>query len=826
MRTLPEKGRILPATLLVLAIILVVLGSILAIPVNRGLRRGLEAELRSVETSFEKRSGFTLRYESLSPSILTGLTAKNLVIGTADGRRVLSARRVALRFNPGALFFGAGSPFITSLSIEGADASLDAADIDKISALLGGGGSGGGGSLRLPPIRFEAQDLRLALPDIGDLGLVLVARHIDIDSRKNIPSLSIDGSLKARVPGLGDLAAVLGITGDFSKNLDAARIRVKVSARTEDFELRRQDFDLSLEQGTVELRKVRNSSPMDLYGRYDLASRLLSVNLKTDALRPDTLFAPAGRLVFLAPWFREPWSASLALSMRDLDPSTLRYAGSLSGRLPPSIAGGVWNVSLDAAGDTDNLVVKEAKARGPEGSFDFSGRAQLSQRLIEGSLDTDARFLKGRLPVKAKLSLSGSTGKYRIEGREIELGGVAFGSCAMDLGFDSRSGTISYRLVTKDGGASSVAPPNAGLAFPLQGLVAEGSLVPGKRPLLECALSFGLIDGATLSPLLSAFLDKGTASLLASLSMSGSGILRSDLSHFSWSTSNLSVATSRLPAFKASLSASGSDLDIRLRNSTFTYQDYSAALSGSLAFEGPEMLSFDASLLYAGVTYGFKGSWVRGSLNAGGDYGLAVSARLIDGVMVGSLGIGSLPLPLPGLPLAVSANASFRYASPDSWSIALSQASVIPSALGGSVPGFSCSGLFHPDGGSITTARLFDRISSVEGAGSVSWKSGPLSLSLKLGSEQGEHYDLTASLGGGSLSADLAFGSSPLIRFVQGNLSGALDGRLHAEGPLDSLALSYEFSLKQGKFAQGPLDLHVVGSLGADGFGLSDGHIL
>ena len=842
-RTLPQKGRILPATLSVLAVIMVILGSLAAVPVNRELRRGLEAELRNLETAFEARSGFTLRYESLSPSILAGLTAKNLVIGTADGRKVLSARKVALRFNAGALFFGRGSPFVTSLSIEGADAKLENVDIDRLSSLLGGGASAGGGLPKLPPIRFEAQDLRLDLPDFDGLRLVFAARHLDIDSRKDIPSLSLDGSLKASLPGLGDLAAELGVTGDFSKGLDAARIRVKVSARTGDFDLRRQDFDLSLDSGVVELRKVRNSSPMDLYGRYDLASRLLSVNLKTDSFRPDTLFAPSGRLSFLSPWFREPWSAALALSMKDFDPLSLRYSGSLAGRLPASLAGGAWDVSLDASGDSDNLVVKEARAKGPEGAFEFSGRAGLSRRLIEGRLDADAAFLEGRLPVKASLDLSGSAGKYRVAGSGIEVGGVAFGSWIADIGFDSRSGTTSFRLSTQDGqtrapAAASAVPaastiatapasaPNVGPAYPLQGFVAEGSFVAGSQPLLECALSFGRIDGAALGPLLSTYLDEGPASLLASLSISGSGIVRSDLSHFSWSTNDLAFSTSRLPGFRASLSASGSDLDIRLRNSTFSYKEYSAGLSGSLALEGPGMLSFDASLLYAGVTYGLKGSWVRGSLNVSGDFGLAVTARAVDGVLVGSLGIGSLPLPVPGLPLSVSANASFRFVSSDSWSLALSRASVIPSALGGSVPGFSCSGLFGPEGGSIATARLFDRISSVEGTGSVSWKTGPLSLSLKLGTEQAEHYFLGATLEEGKLSADLAFGASPLIRFVHGDLSGALDGRLQAEGPLDSLVLTYDLSLRQGKFAQGPIDLHLAGKLGASGFGLSDGRVL
>ena len=817
-----RNGRALPPSVAVLAI-LVVVGFLAAGPIDRALKSGLEVELRGLDVAFENRSGFTLRYDSLSPSILVGLEVRGLVIGTHDGRKILSARRVALRYDPASLLFGTGSPFITSVLIEGADASLTSRDIDKLVAMLRQGGAADSRGIVVPRVRFEARDLRLEIPDLDGFRIAFDARHLAIDSRKSIPSLSLDGNLSGTAPLLGGISTSLSVAGSFSRALDAARIRIGISAQAKDFALKRQDFDLSLDQGIVELQKARDSSPIDIYARYELASQTLSANLRSDAFDPDSLFSASHRLSFLTPWFAEQWSSSISLSMTGWDPSTLRYEGIISGRLPRAISGGKWDVRVDASGDAGHLVVNDAVASGPEGIFRLEGKADLRRRMVDGRLEIDTKFLDGRLPVKADIAFSGSSGEYRIESRNIRAAGVDFDSCELSLGFDEKSSSTTFHLSI---GLPQV-PPGRGtdVGLPPPRLDAIGSISTGSQPLIECALTFGLIDGNAFAPFLSSFTDERTSSAIESLSIAGNAIFRSDFSHFSWSTTGLSVKTRLLPGFEALVSASGSDQDFRLRASTFSYRGYSAQLSGDLSYEGPDMYSFGASLLYAGVPYTFQGTLIRGGFNLAGNYGLVASGRIVDGAVIGTFGIGSLPLPIQGIPLSVSAAASFRWVSSGEWSIALSGASIIPSSLGGSIPGFSFSGLFGPQGGTIATARLFDRISTVSGSGTVGWGQGRAKLDMRLGAPSDEHYDIGASFGDGNLSATLTFGSSPLSRFVQKQLTGSLDGSLKVDGPLDSLEIGYDLALRQGQFNGSPVDLHMTGSLRSTDYGIDDGSV-
>ncbi len=813
--------RFIPMPLLFSGILLAALGVFATMQIDAGLKKGLEKELRRLEGQFESKTGFSLQYASLSPSILTGLVARDLVIGSPNGGRVLVARKVAIRFEIASLLRGEGGAFISSITVEGADATFDSATIDKIAALLRPGGSTGSGSLYLPPVRIEGRDIRVALHNWEGASLDLGIRHLDLDSRNPTPSLNIDGTLTGTMPSLGDFSATANASGFFSTALDAARLRVKISGSTGDFALSRQDFDIALGHGRIELRKVRDSSPIDLYARYDLGTEDLAVNLHSDAFRPARLFAPSGRLAFLAPWFQEAWSTSFDFSLRKFDLATLHYDGKISGSLPKKLAGTTWDVALDASGGYQAIAIRNALAASSEGIFRFSGKVDLAKRLIDGRLDANANILDGRLPLKVSLDVAGSSGTYRIVGKNLEVGGIGFGQCSADLGIDRKGTSGTFRV------AVDLPPSRPGSGFDAStrknGLSAEGTVAWGRNPLLESSISFGSVDGAVYKPILAAFLDEKTVKSLASLSFSGSTVFRSDFSHVSWSTNDLVLKSRILPGFVAAIQASGSDQDVRLRDSTLTYGSISAQLSGDASIDAKGLYSFGATILYSGVTYNLKGTWIGGAINIKGDYGLSIAANQGEAGLIGSVALGSFPLPFAGFPVSVSGDADFRFASVTDWSLALSRLSVIPSSLGGAVPGFACSGTFNPQGGEIVSARLFDRVSTVSGRGRFLWNSGAPGIELELGSASAEHYRIAASLAGGELAAEVDFGSSPLSRFVQQRLVGSVDGKLRIAGPLDAPTFTYQLALRQAKLDDAPIELRLAGAVGKTGYSLSDG---
>lgn len=821
MRALPKGGRVALSRVSVIAVLFFLFGLLVAIPVDRLVRRELGKELQALGSSFQAATGFALRYDSLSPSILAGLAAKGLVIEAPDGRKILSARKVSIGFDFHALLGASGRPFISSFMVEGAVAVLSREDLDRLAILFGARGGSGPSLPEAPAIRLIARDLRLSLDDIAGSKVTVSARHLDVDAREAVATVALDGTLAASVPGLGDVAASASVSGSFSRNFDAARLRVAVAARTEDFDLKRQDFDLSIGQGTVELRKTRDSSPLDLYGRYDLDSRALTLSFRSEAFRPTSLFKPSGRLSFLSPWFNQDWSTDLELSMRDFEPATLRYDGRIEGTPPASILGAVWKVSVVASGDADSIAVRQALASGPEGNFSFFGKARLSSKLVDAHVEADARLLDGRLPIAGSFDISGSSGTYRVAARNLAASGIAFGNGSLGIEL-SKDGNAAFKLSLdlprprQDSGFVLDAEANAPL-------VVDGSYAGGKSPSVEASIAFGVLDGSVLEPLMAVFLGDDNGRLLASLAAEGTVIFRTDLAHFSWSTTGLEVRSRLFAGLTADVSASGSDNDIHLRPSTLSLGKESAQLAGDLSIAAVDMLSFSGSLQYLGVPYPFQGNWVRGVLNVRGDYGLAVVCRFLEDGVVGSLALGSLPVPLSGLPLSVSTSASFRYASAQDWSVAISSLSIIPSSLGGAVPGISATGLFGPEGGTISQAKLFDRVSTVVGSGKSEWGSGPFKISLELGKAPAEHYSLSASYDQGRLDAQVSFGASPLARFVQQRLIGALEGTIDVSGTFENLAFSYDIALRQGKFDDGPIDLHLAGSVDSGGYRLSDG---
>ena len=427
-----------------------------------------------------------------------------------------------------------------------------------------------------------------------------------------------------RSPETGQIDVDLGVNGQVSAVLDAARLRVNVAARGRDFELLKQDFDLSLSNGFFEVRKARDSAPVDLYGRYEIDPGVASVLLHCENFRMDSLFRASGKLSFLEPWFRQGWSGTLSLRLPKFDFSRLSYDVDLAGILPETVRSGAWKIRVSAFGSIDEIEVRESEAEGPEGYFSYTGALRDRDLAIHGYLVARASLLDGRLPIDARIRAEGASGSYGISCDSFFLGGVRFGKLDAkakivkdSVGFTLALGLPVENLIVNSKLASTTP------SF----LEAEGSYNSGEQPLLECNLSWGLLDGSAFAPLLDKFLDAEAARILKSAVLSGSVLLRSDFSHLTWSTSDLSLRSRLVPDVQAVVSASGSDLTLKIRKAALAWKNWKADLAGNVELTKTGAIDFDASILFSGIPYAFEGSYRDRNLRLKGDYGLALDRK-------------------------------------------------------------------------------------------------------------------------------------------------------------------------------------------------------
>ncbi len=164
------------------AALLLVLAGLVALPADREIRRRIAAYTIDLGASFLKLTGYSIAYESLSPSILGGLGLRQLRITDAEGRRVSQAYCSALPVSYG-LRGGEWEPFGRLVLQAAYEATLLAA-VEQAA----GGGSNKVLLTRLGGGAFGNEDawindaIERAVEIVGDAGLdisIVCYGHVD-----------------------------------------------------------------------------------------------------------------------------------------------------------------------------------------------------------------------------------------------------------------------------------------------------------------------------------------------------------------------------------------------------------------------------------------------------------------------------------------------------------------------------------------------------------------------------------------------------------------------------------------------------------------------
>jgi translocation and assembly module TamB len=825
---------------------LLFLAALICIPkLERAGRERLAVACAELQSRITRESGLRLSFGSLSPAVLRGVSLDSLEARDDRGRIILSARRVYLYYNIGALLSGKGNRVISELRLEGVRIDLDAEDLRLLSSLSNR--LSGNKKSRLPDFAISGSDLSLELEDAVPGGLSAGLESFRLSGG----GLNADADFKGRVrihkvSGSGPLELPIAARGSLARDFSAGRLDLSLSASSSIFSLATQRFDFSFNAGGAELRKIADKAPLDADLRYDAATGILSASLDMEDFEPRTSFKAKNALTRLEPWLALPYTGSLSLSSPLNDFSRLRYDVELSAGLSASSMKGLRRAELKAKGDAQSANIAYARIEGEAGRAEYSGSLRFKDLAPDGLLSVHSSPASA-IPLEASVRIFGLDGHYAAVSDSVSIGGVEIRDLVLDASV--RPETVDFNLsllLPETQGAKSQGPGTeqgksvagfdrfAGEAASEGGLPRlrlEGSLSLGAAPMLDLALSLDSADLAPLEPLLAHFTPQGLSGMLSNFRVDGELYFRSDFSRFSYSATNLLIVPRSSPGSYVLLSLSGNDKGLTLKRGEFSGGGYAASLSGSLDFSDPERMGFQASLLYNDTPYDFRGTVAGSDVFISGDYGLRASLRQRDGEYFFSLGAESLPLPLGDLRVLCSFDSNGYYASPEDFRLDLGslRAEVLGSTF---MPTFSCVGLLGPKEGSLSSILVKDTASELRGEAKFSYdlkaERPALAFHARLDGAGGESYGLDGNYGPSGIEGDygldarLALAASPLSRFTKGPVSGRLSGSAQAQGSLSDLGLSFTANLDNGLFEGEPLALHVSGSERGGRLQLSD----
>jgi hypothetical protein len=758
-------------------------------PLERTLKAGM-TELRDhAVAEAESYLGRAIEYGSIGPSLFGILDIRNVKIyrrGSAEPAIACSRFRISYSLRELIAAFGSGEPnnftrAIRSIRIDRPVVNLDVEEDADLIALFSSGGD---------PRRKRFTLGADLLPD--NLLIRIRGGIFRLNSRGNscsLTGLSLDAStgeqisLRGRWEGEGRLtglfkpgettviSAACGFEGGFTRDLTQGSLTLTVPALSSElFSLRSITASLIVADRRLEVRKIRDHAPFDLYLGYELDSRRFYGEFRAEEFAVRELVS-----------FQGPWNAygpfldfrSTGYVLLEGDPRNFNYHFDLSGGAPPEKLPGP-SYALAGRGDGKRLDFDRCLVQFPQGSIRYTGGLGFNPWSPQGHITISDLSLTGDGGINAELDIGARDNEILLSGENLSLGPVVLSSLSGALLQEEESLFFTIAAFRSNAGETG--------SVSLDGSYTRGNQGPLNPRRLEASLNFGsfaLTDMLNMArPLVSLEKLPGfTGDLLKGLQLSTEVFITTDFEHILYNIPRFTLVRDEAEAF--TVSVSGTDRRFELSEGRIFRSGQYAGFAGYGDFENPEDITFSLRVAYLDLAYYLEGIILdRRSLSIQGSYGLSGYISMTDsGLYSGYFQAEDLPIPSGKQFALLSFFSSLRYGGPSFWSAEIDRFEIanLPTPASDSAA-LSFTALADQDGVQISRLVFDDGRGALSGSAGVSWGPGFSPVRgigfISDGAGQ-ERLDLSGDYDGDLLKLTLLSSRMQLSRFVR-NARGAL----------------------------------------------------
>ncbi len=824
---LKRKGRLLRIFLDLLLFLGLVAGTAVVVrPFQKNLLARMnevrEAALSGAETALGRR----IHYGSLGPSIFGTLDLRDVRIVGPDQQPVVSVARLRIGYDLWALIRADGWAAIKSLRLDAPEIRVDAdRDQDLLDLFSPADPSAEKpGPSRLASL-FEGRiifRIRGGSATFTRGGERLRVEAINLDAETAAKRLRVNGSFAAATQSQGDLA-VLGeirlrtsFSGDLESSLRQGSLTLAFSQVSSAlFSLRSLTVNLSLADNLLELRKIQDKLPFDVFFRYQPATDQWSGEFKAEG------FAPRDIVELRGPWrASDPWLGGI------LSGSATARAGKntppyvscdLVASLPRELPFDLTRAAIKGAGTASRFQVDSLSLTAGEGNVFFEGDLALAPFQPSGRLRVERLPTSGGALLDADLRIGAEDDAILVYGESLTLGGLVFSALDLRLGIARGVATYDFSALSfadlesyEDVGISRIS--STGTYARSEGLLQASLAVDAfaARDILELTQALARV------PPLSAALRQIVDQLYFTTEL----FISADADHFSFSAPRFVVAYQGDLDIFAVASLSGTESRFALDEGNLIWSGGSAEFSGGSDYSDPEDIEFAVRASFRDAVYYLDAILLEHrQLSLQGSYGLSANMTVADsGALSGYIETRGMPLPFLDQAPLISLAAHFRYSGPAFWSVDLNRLEIGEIRLPNSLAARALlRGSVDQEGASLQLDSFDDGRGPLSGRVEATWQAGfsEAELTLRIADAAGqERYEAEARRGAGTTELRLYAANAQLPRLVKGLNSAVATGELRiAWESLSSYAMDLRLSSLQARVGEREIALTGSGSL-------------
>ena len=719
-----------------------VLCSALFFPFFKGISSKIHSAASYYCNFFEEKTGLSISYRSLSPSIFNGLRIRNIILADVqDGNSIIEIKKIDIRYNLLSLIFSKKLSAIKDVTLDGFVLELDKSrdstvlekiklltsilpnseenkkneqnemlpeknsafstikDFQKLSAILPFDVF-----LKNVSLKYHAEE-QLAIVQIKKVNLAFLERSRQIMlnsscvfkyySSENAKPLNVEFSAGGTIP----------------ESFNGTSVSLKVSSLSStSFSFGRLNLHLGYQNGMFDLRTVQNAYPISFRSTYDLKSSQAKAELKTDSLK-------LASMLLLQKKNKKFGKIELSLSANasyNFNSKKAEYNSFGNINVPNEVFKGGFLLDYNLFGDSESVSVKKLSVLGPALDASFSGNYIYKDVKLSGEVLVSKVELPSGASVSTEVFFEPLEKGFMAFAPQLLLGEKAL--TGLQLSLEPSQDSLDFDFEVSD--YSHYESDTPGI------IKLNGSYIQGIK-YVQANLSASSIYLDSLAQT-AAFVagSSSSFSFLKNYLFNGEMFFSTNFNSLSFSVPYAFVADTKKNDRFLYLSLDGNDSSIQVSRLDYisgsNFSSFSALYEKSPDNDGAFI---SADLNSSSIPYHFSGNVSKAGLSLSGDYGFSFDLYKSSlGRIDGSLCTESFPLSISGALFTIAADTGFSYTKSDGINVRIAR--IEASEVGEKI-------IFHPQievSGSVSKYGFFlnqitykDTISTLSGKSELLW---------------------------------------------------------------------------------------------------------
>ena len=609
-------------------ILLALVALFISAPVKKAIAKGVDERFNFMSSFFKDKTGLSITYESLSPSVLSSFYIRNINVYDDDKNLVLKISKTKVNYNILSLIRNDMQKGISSIVVDGIDLDVDilvniltkikmddsvVLDLREIKKHIPA-------NIRLKNINLEYSDQNMTV--VLGVKNISLRNPYEKNTMEFLASANFNGAFKTVSQ---KVSAKMEVSGTVTEHFNDSQLNLKLRDITNgDLKISKLNLHASYSNNIIEAHTIQAVNPISLGCTFNTTSQDFNVQLITEKLRPVSVISANSRQTLIKKIKDLSFDTDTIVKCNFKD-RTLNFVSDTKAFIPDAIFPGGAELSLSLFGDEKKAELTDFSINGTRCSADAKLSFIYETKQLSGLVEIPQLILDNGKVITTELYFDPLEKGFMAFSPQFFAGDRAL--TALQLTVLPQKDSYDFNFEVYDYSHFDEAEPGV--------LSLDGSFL-NQSKYFQTNITLNSIYLDSIAGFAAQFMEETMSqtvnNMLPTLSpflLSGDAYASTDLNTFSYNVPYVILANTHKDNQALMLAVNGTDRSIQLDQLSLILGKYSLEASAMLE-QAPESsdVFFTADINADSIPYHFTGSYMSGICTLTDDYGTDVQVYL------------------------------------------------------------------------------------------------------------------------------------------------------------------------------------------------------